>query len=134
MVFPAQMRMSNQTKVVNGALQTAQRELDQLRQNIFAPSGSFTDMDGNSLDTTCGGAPGTSCGNPVTTDGKIDFSAPPAVGYSVQLQDASAQQYSVRWNVTVTSNDGRRIILGSQAINAPGGFPSVVNIQSLVAR
>jgi type IV pilus modification protein PilV len=134
-LFPAEIRMSAQSKVSSGALMMAQRELDQVRKNIFAPSTLYSDADGNTLlDASCAGAAGTSCGNPLTADGLIDFSAASAVGYSVQLQDGSGQTYSVRWNVMVTANDGRRIILGSKALNPPAGVPGVVHLQTLVAR
>lgn len=135
MFFPVELRLGAHSQVSNGALLAAQRELDQIRQNIFSPSGSFMDMDGNTLDASCGGTPGTSCGNPLAPDGTIDFSAAPAVGYSVQLKDSSGQSYSVRWNLAVTANDGRKIVLGSRALNLPpGSLARAMQIQTMVAR
>lgn len=112
----------------------AQRELDQIRENIFSLSGTFTDMDGNSADVACTGPLGTSCGNPLTAAGEIDYSLPPPVGFSVQLADSSGQLYSVRWNLTVTFSDGRKIIVAAKPIDPPGGLAHAVQFQTLVAR
>lgn len=133
-LFPAEIRMGAQSKAASGALQSAQRELDQIRQNIFSTTGSFVDMNGNTLDASCGGPLGTSCGNPLTPAGAVDFSAAPAVGHSVRLSDGRGQPYSVRWNVTVTANGGRKIVLACQAIGPPGSLPRTIQIQTLVAK
>src|SRR5208337_5635141 len=91
------------TNVTSETARLAQKELDQIRQNISASLGSFTDLNGNTVDVACPGAPGTSCGNPLTASGLIDFSQAASVGFSTQLADPSGQQYSVRWNISVTN-------------------------------
>jgi len=134
MFFPLQIRLGTTSRISSETAKVAQRELDQIRTNVFSPSGSFTDTDGNVVDVGCAGTPETSCGNPLTSGGQIDFSLPPPVGYSVQLSDSSGQLYSVRWNITVTVNDNRKIILASKPISPPGGLARTVQLQTLMAR
>jgi prepilin-type N-terminal cleavage/methylation domain-containing protein len=134
MLFPLAVRLGAQSSVTSAAIQIAQRELEQIRNNIFSPSGSFTDADGNLLDASCSGAPGTTCGNPLTSTQTIDYTHPPAVGYSVTLRDGLESHYDIRWNVTITANNGREIILASKPINPPAGLPLPVQIETLVAR
>jgi hypothetical protein len=69
----------------------------------------------------------------------IDYSQPAAVGYSVTLQDDLGSSYDIRWNVTITANYGREIILASKPINPPAGNPAAglplpVQIETLVGR
>lgn len=134
MLFPLEIRLASISGTSSEAANMGQRELDQIRENIFAASGAFTDMDGNTADVACTGPPGTSCGNSLTAAGMIDYSLPPAVGFSVQLADSSGQQCSVRWNITVTANGGRKIILAAQPLSPPGGMARPVQFQALVAR
>lgn len=134
MLFPLEIRLGALSRVSSEAAKVAQREFEQIRGNAFSSSGTFTDMDGNSVDVACVGPPGTSCGNPLTTVGEIDYSLPPPVGFSVQFTDSSGQPYSVRWNITVTANDGRKIILAAKPMNVPGGVARLVQFQTLVAR
>jgi prepilin-type N-terminal cleavage/methylation domain-containing protein len=138
MLFPLAVRLGAQSSVTSAAIQIAQRELEQIRNNIFSPSGSYTDADGNLLDASCSGAPGTSCGNPLTWSGTswtIDYSQPAAVGYSVTLQDGLGGLYDIRWNVTITANNGREIILASKPINpTAAGLALPVQIETLVSR
>jgi len=123
MLFPLAVRLSaQQSSVAGAAIQIAQCELEQIRKNIFSPSGSYTDANGNALDASCPGAPGTSCGNPLTSRWMIDYSQPAAVGYSVTLQDDLGSRYDIRWNVTITANYGREIILASKPINPTTGL------------
>jgi prepilin-type N-terminal cleavage/methylation domain-containing protein len=133
MLFPVVIRMGTQSRVASETARMAQREFDQIRENAFSASGSFTDMDGNAVDV-CLGSSGTSCGNSLTAAGDIDFSVAPPVGYSVQLADSSGQQYSVRWNIAVTANESKKIILAGKPINPPGGLARAVQLQTLVAR
>jgi hypothetical protein len=111
----------------------AQKELDQIRENISAPSGSFTDLDGNTVDVACPGTPGTSCGNPLTASGLIDFTQAAPVGFSTQLADPAGQQYSLRWNISVTASNGRKTVLAGKAVNLTGGLAPVVQFQTLTA-
>jgi len=135
MLFPLAVRLSAGSSVASAAIQIAQRELEQIRNNIFSPSGSFTDATGNVLDASCKGAAGTSCGNPLTSTWAIDYSQPAAVGYSVTLQDDLGTSYDVRWNVTITANNGREIILASKPINPAATGPQLpVQIETLEAR
>jgi type IV pilus modification protein PilV len=134
MLFPLAVRLGAQSSVTSAAIQIAQRELEQIRNNIFSYSGSYTDADGNLLDASCSGAPGTTCGNPLTSTQTIDYKSPPAVGYSVTLRDGLGSLYDIRWNVTITANNGREIILASKPINPTVGLPVPVQIETLVAR
>jgi Tfp pilus assembly protein PilV len=134
MLFPLAVRMGAQGSVTGATIQIAQRELEQIRNNILSPSGSYTDADGNVLDASCTGAPGTTCGNPLTSTQTIDYTLPPAVGYSVTLRDGLGNLYDIRWNVTITANNGREIILDSKPINATAGLPLPVQIETLVSR
>ena len=135
MLFPLAVRLSAQSSVASAAIQIAQCELEQIRNNIFSPSGSFTDAKGNVLDAACQGAPRTSCGNPLTSSQMIDYERPAAVGYSVTLQDDLGTRYDIRWNVTITANYGREIILASKPINPPAaGLQLPVQIETLVGR
>jgi len=134
MIFPLELRRGGLSKVSSECARMAQRELDQVRENVFSSSGNFTDMEGNSLDVACSGAPGTSCGNPLTTAGGIDYSLPPPVGFSVQVSDSAGQQYSIRWNITVTANDGRKIVLAARPIVSADTPVHTVQFETLVAR
>jgi prepilin-type N-terminal cleavage/methylation domain-containing protein len=134
MLFPLAVRLGAQSSVTGAAIQIAQRELEQVRNNIFSASGSYIDADGNILDASCTGAPGTACGNPLTSTQTIDYTFPPAVGYSVTLQDGLGSLYDIRWNVTITANNSREIILASKPINATAGLPLPVQIETLVSR
>lgn len=139
MLFPLAVRLGAQGSVASAAIQIAQRELEQIRNNIFSPSGSYTDANGNALDASCPGAPpSTSCGNPLTLTSSgwmIDYSQPAAVGYSVTLQDGLGTLYDIRWNVTITNNYGREIILASKPINpTAAGLPLPVQLETIVAQ
>jgi Tfp pilus assembly protein PilV len=135
MLFPLAVRLSAGSSVASAAIQIGQFELEQIRNNIFSPSGSFTDANGNVLEAACQGAAGTSCGNPLTSTRTIDYSSPAAVGYSVTLQDDLGTSYDIRWNVTVTANNGQEIILASKAINPPvAGLQLPMQIETLVGR
>ena len=141
MLFPFEERLAKMTSVMSETGRLAQKELDQIRENISAPSGSFTDLDGNTVEVACPGTPGTSCGNPLTASGLIDFSQAAPVGFSTQLSGpvtitngvASAQQYSIRWNISVTASNGRKTILAGQAVSLTGGLAPVVQFQTLTA-
>jgi len=135
MLFPLAVRLNAGSSVTSAAIQIAQCELEQIRNNIFSPSGSYTDATGNVLDASCQGVAGTSCGNPLTSSWVIDYSQAAAVGYSVTLQDDLGTSYDVRWNVTITANNGREIILASKPINpAAVGLLLPVQIETLVGR
>jgi hypothetical protein len=133
MLFPLEERLARLTSLTGETARLAQKELDQICENISVSSGSFTDLDGNSVEVACPGAPGTSCGNPLTAAGRIDFSQAPPVGFSAQLTDPVGQQYSLRWNITVTASEGRKTILAAKAVNPPGGLAPVVQFQTLTA-
>ena len=134
MIFPLELRRASLSKVSSECARMAQRELDQVRENVFSPTGTFTDLDGNSLDVLCTGAPGTNCGSPLPAEGSIDYSLPPAVGFSEQVSDSAGQQYSIRWNFAVTANDGRKVVLAAKPI-LPAGTPvRTVQFETLVAR
>jgi type II secretory pathway pseudopilin PulG len=134
MLFPLVVRMASLSSTTSETSRLAQKELDQIRQNISATSGSFTDLDGNTVEVACTGTPGTSCGNPLTALGGIDFSQPPAVGFSGQLADPSGQLYSVRWNISVTASGGRKIILAGEPLNSTSGLAPIVQFQTLTAQ
>jgi prepilin-type N-terminal cleavage/methylation domain-containing protein len=134
MVFPLEIRRGDSSRLSIECARLAQREFDQIRENIFAPSGTFADLDGNSLDVACSGVSGTSCGNPLTAGGDIDYSFAPPVGFSVQVSDASGQQYSIRWNITVTANDGRKLVLAARPMAAASTAVRTVQFATLVAR
>jgi len=133
-LFPLAIRLGAESQVASETLRVAQREFDQIRQHAFTPSGSFVDLDGNLVDVYCTGAPGTSCGNPLTAGGKIDYSLPAPVGFSAELADSSGRLYSIRWNISVTLNDGRKIVLAGMPLNPPGGLARTVQLETLVAR
>lgn len=133
MLFPLEARLGALSKITSQTGVMAQKELGQIRENVFISSGSFVDADGNTDEVACPGTPGTSCGNPLTSSGAIDFSAAAPVGFSAQIADSSGQSYSVRWNITVTSSNGRKITLASQAINPPSGLAPIVQYQTIVA-
>jgi len=133
MLFPFEIKMGKLNALSDESAKMAQRELDQIRENAFAASGTFTDMDGNGLDVGCTGPPGTGCGNPLDATGEISFSAAPPVGFSAQLSGATGQLYSVRWNISVTANNGRKIVLAATPINPPTGLASAVQLETLVS-
>ena len=133
MLFPLEARLAQLTSVTSETARLAQKELDQIRENISAPSGSFTDLDGNTVEVACPGAPGTSCGNPLTASGLIDFSEAAPVGFSTQLADPAGQQYSIRWNISVTPSNGRKTILAGKALSLTGGLAPPVQFQTLTA-
>jgi hypothetical protein len=141
MLFPLEARLGALSKITSQTGVMAQKELDQVRSNAFATSGSFVDADGNTDQVACSGPPATSCGSPLNASGSIDFNAAPAVGYSAQIYEAqivynsqsSRQQYSVRWNITVTSNYAKQITLACQAVNPPSGLAPIVQYQTIVA-
>jgi type II secretory pathway pseudopilin PulG len=135
MLLPLGVRLGAQRTVTSAAVQIAQIELEQVRDNIFSPTGSYSDAERNTLDASCQGPPGTSCGNPLTSGWAIDYSQPAAVGYSVTLQDGLGNLYDIRWNVTITPGNGREIILASKLMNpTKGALPLAVQIQTRVAR
>jgi len=131
MLFPLEERLAQLTSVTSETAMLAQKELDQIRENISAPSGSFTDLDGNTVEVACPGTPGTSCGNPLTASGLIDFSQAPPVGFSTQLADPSRQLYSIRWNISVTNSKGMKIIVAGKPVNLTGGLAAGVQVQTL---
>jgi type II secretory pathway pseudopilin PulG len=133
MLFPLEERLAQLTSVTSETARLAQKELAQIRENISAPSGSFTDLDGNTVEVACPGTPGTSCGNPLTASGLIDFSQAPPVGFSTQLADPSGQSYSIRWNISVTASNGRKTILAGKPVSLTGGLAPVVQFQTLTA-
>jgi len=133
MLFPFEERLAKLSSVTSETARLAQKELAQIRENISAPSGSFTDRDGNTVEVACPGPPGTPCGNFLTASGLIDFSQAPAVGFSTQLADPSGQQYSIRWHISVTNSNGRKIILAGKPVNLTGGLAPVVQFQTLTA-
>jgi type II secretory pathway pseudopilin PulG len=133
MLFPLEERLAKLTSVTSETARLAQKELDQIRENISVSSGSFTDLDGNNVEVACPGTPGTSCGNPLTASGLIDFAQAPPVGFSTQLADPSGQQYSIRWNISVTASNGRKTILAGKALNLTGGLAPAVQFQTLTA-
>jgi Tfp pilus assembly protein PilV len=133
MLFPIEEQSAKLTNVTSETARLAQKELDQIRQNISASSGSFTDLNGNTVDVACPGSPGTSCGNPLTASGAIDFTQAPPVGFSTQLADPAGFQYSIRWNITVTASNGKKIILAGKPVSLTGGLAPVVQFQTLTA-
>jgi len=133
MLFPLEERLATLTSVTSETARLAQKELDQIRENISAPSGSFADLNGNTVEVGCPGTPGTSCGNPLTASGLIDFSQAAPVGFSTQLADPAGQQYSIRWNISVTNSNGRKTVLAGKAVNLTGGLAPVVQFQTLTA-
>lgn len=134
MLFPLEARLGALSQTIGQTGVMAQKELDQIRANAFSSSGTFIDADGNTNEVACTGSPGTSCGNPLTSSGAIDFSSAAPVGFSAQIADSSGQRYSVRWNITVTSSYGSRITLASQAIDPPSGLAPVVQFQTIVVQ
>ena len=133
MLFPLEEQSAKLASVTSETARLAQKELDQIRQNISASSGSFTDLNGNTVDVACPGSPGTSCGNPLTASGLIDFTQAAPVGFSVQLTDPLGFQYSIRWNITVTASNGKKTILAGKPVSLTGGLAPVVQFQTLTA-
>jgi len=131
MLFPLEIRLAGGTQTSNEAATLVQRELAQISTHIFDTSGSFVDLLGNTVDVNCQGSPGTSCGNPLTTSGLIDFSQAPPVGFSAQILGADGQQFSVRWNISVTASYGRKIVVAAMALNPAAGVAPVVQYQTL---
>jgi Tfp pilus assembly protein PilV len=134
MLFPVGLRLGAASQISSETLKLAQKELDQICANAFDLSGSFTDVDGNTVDVACSGTPGTSCGNPLTASGLIDFSQAPPVGFSAQLTDSSGQVYALRWNLTVTPSEGKKILVAAQPLSAAGGIVGAIQLQTLVAQ
>ncbi|HTS67950.1 MAG TPA: hypothetical protein VMO17_03125 [Terriglobia bacterium] len=132
-LFPFEENVAKLTTVTGETGRLAQKELDQIRENISVPSGSFKDLDGNTVEVACPGQPGTSCGNPLTPSGLIDFSQAAPVGFSTQLADPSGQLYSIRWNISVTASNGRKTILAGKPVSLTGGLAPVVQFQTLTA-
>ena len=133
MLFPLETRLAMLSNTTSETARLAQKELDQIRENITASSGSFTDMDGNAVEVACPGPPGTSCGNPLTASGQIDFTQAAAVGFSGQLADPAGNRYALRWNITVTASNGKKIILAAKALNTTAGLAPAVQFQTLTA-
>ena len=133
MLFPLETRLAGVSVVANQTATLVQRELSQISIHAFDSSGSFVDLLGNTVEVGCLGPPGTSCGNPLTTSGLIDFTQPPPVGFSEQVSAGGGLQFSIRWNITVTASNGKRIVAAGQALNAPGGLAPVVQYQTMKA-
>ena len=133
MVFPLETRLAALSNASSETGRLAQKELDQIRENISVAPGNFTDLDGNSVEVACPGSPGTSCGNPLTASGQIDFSQAAPVGFSGQLADPARGLYSVRWNISVTASNGKKIIVAAKAANLTAGLAPVVQFQTLTA-
>jgi len=62
MLFPLETRLATGSEVSSESATLAQRELSQIRIHVFDSSGSFVDALGNTVDVSCPGSPGTSCG------------------------------------------------------------------------
>ena len=133
MLFPMETRLAGASEVATTTATLVQREMSQICTHVFDSTGSFVDLSGNTVDVSCPGVPGTSCGNPLTSSGLIDFTQPLPVGYSAQLSAAGASQYSIRWNISVTASNGRKIVVAGQALNPTGGLAPVVQFQTLKA-
>lgn len=133
MLFPLETRLAEVSEVSNETATLVERELSQICNHVFDSSGSFVDLAGNTVDVSCPGSPGASCGNPLTPSGLIDFTQPPPVGFSAQLSVGSGRQYSIRWNISVTASSGRKIVVAGKALNPAGGFAPVVQYQTLKA-
>ena len=133
MLFPMETRLIQINEVSTQTSSLAQRELSQIYTHIFDGSGSFVDLSGNTVEVSCPGPPGTSCGNPLTASGLIDFKQAPPIGFSEEILAEYGQQFSLRWNISVTASNGRKIILAAQALNPPGGVAPVVQYQTLAA-
>jgi type II secretory pathway pseudopilin PulG len=133
MLFPLGTRLAAVSGVSNETAMLVGRELSQISTHVFDSSGSFVDLAGNTMDVGCPGSPGTSCGNPLTSSGLIDFTQAPPVGFSAQLTVGGVRQYSIRWNISVTANNGRKIVVAGEALNPTGGLAPVVQYQTLKA-
>jgi prepilin-type N-terminal cleavage/methylation domain-containing protein len=133
MLFPVETRLSAVSQVSNETATLVERELSQISTHVFDSSGSFVDLAGNTVDVGCTGSPGTSCGNALTSSGLIDFTQAPPVGFSAQLTVGSVRQYSLRWNISVTASNGRKIVIAGKALNPAGGMAPVVQFQTLRA-
>jgi prepilin-type N-terminal cleavage/methylation domain-containing protein len=134
-LFPLETRLTQTNEVSTQTSSLAQRELSQIWAQVLPPppGGQFVDLSGNTVDVNCQGPPGTSCGNPLTASGLIDFTQAPPVGFSEKISAANGQQFSLRWNISVTASNGRKIIVAAQALNPQGGMAPVVQFQTLKA-
>lgn len=133
MLFPLETRLTEINEVSTQTASLAQRELSQICTQVFNSSGSFVDLSGYQVEVSCPGPPGTSCGNSLTASGLIDFTQAPPVGFSEQISAANGQQFSLRWNISVTASNGRKIIVAAQALNPPGGVAPAIQFQTLKA-
>jgi hypothetical protein len=133
MLFPLETRLAGVSQVSTETATLVQRELSQICTHVFDSSGSFVDLLGNTVDVSCPGPPGTSCGNPLTSSGLIDFTQPPPVGFSTQLSVGGGREYLVRWNISVTASNGRKIVIAGKALNPVGGLAPVIQYQTLKA-
>jgi hypothetical protein len=133
MLFPIGLRLGLASQTSSETLGVAQKELDQIRAHAFDTSGTFTDVDGDAVDVSCSGPPGTSCGNPLTPSGEIDFLQAPPVGFSAQLTGPSGGAYSVRWNITVTASEGKKILVAAEPLSPAGGIGDPIQLQTLRA-
>lgn len=133
MLFPLETQLAGVSEVSNETATVVQRELSQISTHAFDSSGSFVDMSGNTVEVGCPGPPGTSCGNPLTSSGVIDFTQPPPVGFSAQISAGGGLQFSIRWNITVTASNGKKIVAAGQVLNPVGGLAPVVQYQTLRA-
>jgi hypothetical protein len=133
MLFPLETRLAEGSEVSTETASLVEREMGQICTHVFDSSGSFVDLVGNTVDVGCAGSPGTSCGNPLTSSGLIDFTQPSPVGFSAQISVGSGRQYSIRWNISVTASNGRKIVVAGKALNPRGGLATVVQYQTLKA-
>ena len=133
MLFPLETRLVGTSAVATETATLVDRELSQISTHVFDSSGSFVDLAGNTVDVSCPGAPGTSCGNPFTSSGLIDFTQPPPVGFSAQISAANGLELSIRWNITVTASNGRKIVVAGKPLYPAGGVAPVVQYQTLKA-
>ena len=133
MLFPMETRLMEINEVATQTSSLAQRQLGQICAHVYDASGSFVDLNGYTDEVSCPGPPGTSCGNPLTASGIIDFTQAPPVGFSEQFFVGEGQLFSVRWNISVTASNGKKIIMAAQALNPPGGVAPVIQYQTLKA-
>jgi len=142
-LVPASVLMNYSNRMDSSALVFAQRELDQMLDQPLT-STAFLDSLGNFCQLGSPATPNVVQGNSVTTsvDNRaiIDFSQPPAAGYSffyTDPTDPNRATYDVRWAVILTGNgataSSRRFLLGVRQMGGKS-FVSPVTLDTMVTR
>jgi prepilin-type N-terminal cleavage/methylation domain-containing protein len=123
--IPVAIQANNRNRVDTQATMIAQRELEQFIARPVA-SGSFTDVDGNSVTISAGGAP--------LASGKIDFSQTAVSGYSVTKTAGNGARFDLRWNVQVLADGTKIFVIGARRVGSQRFLLPPVNLTTRMGR